>query len=88
MRVTCPYCGARDISEFSYLGDASARRPDIDAQNVSSAFFEAVYLRDNPRGPHKELMYHSGGCRRWLNVERDTSTHEIISTSFASGEAL
>ncbi|WP_040771876.1 sarcosine oxidase subunit delta, partial [Rhodopseudomonas sp. B29] len=25
MRIKCPYCGERDLSEFTYLGDPVAR---------------------------------------------------------------
>lgn len=50
MRIHCPFCGERDLSEFSYLGDATVQRPDS-----AEKFYEAVYLRDNPAGRHSEL---------------------------------
>jgi len=28
MRITCPHCGERSLEEFTYLGDASERRPE------------------------------------------------------------
>ena len=77
MRIPCPYCGERDVSEFSYRGDAAFRRPDPDGAQAPARFFEAVYLRDNPAGPHEELWYHAAGCRSWLTVRRNTRTHEI-----------
>jgi sarcosine oxidase subunit delta len=83
MRIPCPFCGARDISEFAYLGDATVVRPSPDAPNALSQFLEAVYLRDNPRGPHSELWYHASGCRAWLRVERDTATHVVASAALA-----
>ncbi|WP_129775364.1 sarcosine oxidase subunit delta [Peristeroidobacter soli] len=75
MRIQCPFCGERDSSEFTYLGDATVRRPDPSAPEQ---YFEAVYLRDNPAGRHEELWYHGFGCRSWLRVTRDTRTHEIF----------
>ena len=84
MRIPCPFCGERDLAEFSYLGDAANRRPDLEAPNISDAFYEAVYLRDNPAGPHVELWYHAAGCRSWLRVRRDTRTHEIFGIEFCS----
>lgn len=72
MRIACPYCGERDVSEFAYLGDASVRRPQSD-----EGMFEYVYLRDNPAGALEEYWYHAAGCRLWLSVTRDTRTHEI-----------
>jgi heterotetrameric sarcosine oxidase delta subunit len=76
MRIPCPHCGERDVGEFAYYGDATKRRPD--GASDLEAFFEYVYPRDNPAGPHRELWYHLGGCRAWLVVNRDTRTHEIF----------
>jgi methylglutamate dehydrogenase subunit B len=87
MRLTCPFCGERDHAEFAYLGDADARRPDPAAPDAQSKFFDAVYLRDNPFGPHNELWYHTGGCRSWLRVTRNTRTHEVLAVAFANKDA-
>ena len=77
MQILCPYCGDRDAHEFAYLGDAMVTRPDPGAPDAAQAFYEYVYLRDNPAGPHRELWYHSAGCHSWLVVTRDTRTHAI-----------
>jgi heterotetrameric sarcosine oxidase delta subunit len=82
MRIPCPFCGERDLSEFVYLGDAAFRRPDPGAPQAEAQFIEAVYLRDNPAGPHEELWYHASGCRSWLRVNRNTVTHEIFTAAF------
>ena len=74
MRITCTFCGSRDVSEFSYLGDATLTRP---AGGEGPAMHDYVYLRDNPAGPHEELWYHAQGCRSWLRVRRDTLSHDI-----------
>ena len=87
MRIPCPFCGERDSSEFSYLGDATVRRPDAQAPDAATTFFEATYLRANPAGPHAELWCHQYGCRSWLRVTRDTRTHEILGADFARGAA-
>ena len=83
MRIQCPFCGERDVSEYSYLGDASFERPDPGAPAAQTTFYEALYLRDNPAGPHQELWYHAAGCRSWLRVTRNTRTHEILEVAFA-----
>ncbi|MCF4167624.1 sarcosine oxidase subunit delta [Zavarzinia compransoris] len=83
MRLSCPFCGPRDSAEFTILGDAGVTRPDPDAPDAPAAFFEAVYLRDNPAGPHREYWYHGAGCRQWLVVGRDTVTHEIFDVTLA-----
>ncbi|GAB4066349.1 sarcosine oxidase subunit delta [Ancylobacter sonchi] len=85
MRIPCPYCGARDASEFAYLGDATLTRPDPAAPDADEAFHAYVYLRDNPAGAHSEWWYHSGGCRRWVKVARDTTSHAIAGAELAGG---
>ncbi|WP_454643750.1 sarcosine oxidase subunit delta [Bradyrhizobium liaoningense] len=83
MRIRCPFCGERDLAEFVYHGDP-VPRPDPEATDAPRRFYEAVYLRDNPAGPHEELWYHANGCRSWLRVTRNTRTHDILGTAFAS----
>lgn len=80
MRISCPHCGERDVREFSYLGDASVKRPDPRADEAIFAFVNYVYLRDNPAGAHREYWYHTAGCQCWFIATRDTNTHEIIGT--------
>jgi len=77
LRIPCPYCGERDVREFSYLGDATVHRPDAAAADAAHAFFDYVYLRDNRAGEHQEFWYHAAGCRSWLIVTRNTVTHDI-----------
>ena len=79
MRIPCPLCGERDAREFSYLGDASVKRPDPASSDASRAFIDYVYLRDNPAGALREYWYHTAGCHSWLVVTRDTLTHKISS---------
>jgi methylglutamate dehydrogenase subunit B len=74
MRLNCPFCGARDVQEFVYLGDATVERP---AGDSLEAFHDYVFLRDNPAGLHREYWQHLHGCRSWLVVTRDTRTHEV-----------
>jgi heterotetrameric sarcosine oxidase delta subunit len=75
------------LSEFSYLGDAGYRRPELGSENIEQ-FYETVYLRDNPAGPHEELWYHAFACRSWLIVTRDTRTHQIFGARLAKQAAL
>lgn len=88
MRIPCPFCGLRDAAEFSYLGDASVKRPDIAATSADSddEMYDYVYLRDNPAGAFKEYWYHGAGCHSWLVVERDTRTHRITRAFMAHAE--
>jgi heterotetrameric sarcosine oxidase delta subunit len=79
LRINCPFCGERDHSEFTYGGDATVVYPALDAP--LEAWIDAVYVRTNPKGPHRERWHHGDGCRLWLIVERDTLTHEITSVT-------
>ena len=79
MRIDCPHCGKRPSEEFTCLGDATPRRPQYDPPAALEEWFDYVYLRDNPKGRLAEYWHHSGGCRAWLVVERDTESHEIFS---------
>ncbi len=83
MRIPCPFCGERDVREFTYLGDATLRRPDPAAPDAERRVFDYVYLRDNPAGPHPEHWYHGQGCRSWIEVARDTRNHRIDGASLA-----
>jgi sarcosine oxidase subunit delta len=79
--ILCPHCGLRPREEFTVRG-AALPRPAPDA--TEDAWFSYVYLRENPRGAYDEYWHHASGCRRWLVVSRDTTTHEIAAVHEAS----
>lgn len=87
MRIPCPYCGDRELLEFTIAGDATPRRPVFEPEKDTQAFHDYVYLRENPAGEARELWYHASGCRRWLVVTRDTRTHAISRVAYAALEA-
>ena len=86
MLIPCPYCGPRDLAEFTVLGAARPRpvvaADALDGAAALAAFTAHVYERDNPAGPQAEHWFHAG-CRSWLVVRRDTRTHEILSVALA-----
>ena len=75
--IPCPWCGARDETEFSYGGEAHIERPIKPAAMSDDQWADYLFLRTNPKGRHLERWVHSQGCRRWFNVERHTVSHEI-----------
>ena len=83
MRIKCPVCGERPLEEYTYRGDAKVKRPQTLEPDQADIWHDYVYLRDNPKGRHKEHWRHSGGCGAWLVVDRDTYTHEIYSARLA-----
>jgi len=79
--ISCPYCGERAETEFSYGGEAGISRPlDPDAL-TDTEWADYLFMRTNPRGDYKELWNHAQGCRRWFEVERNTVTYAIKSSS-------
>lgn len=89
MLIKCPHCGTRPLEEFAFLGDAEPHRPHSLDPSTMDQWFDYVYSRDNPKGRFHEYAHHSGGCRSWLVVARDTQTHEVFATvtarDFANG---
>lgn len=82
MLIACPYCGPRDVSEFTYQGDGNRTRPDPRSQDLQ-AWNEYIYDRVNIAGDQNEIWQHSGGCRSHLRVVRNTLTHKIASVAYA-----
>jgi len=83
MRITCPVCGERPLEEFTYRGDATVSRPQPLSPDAMDAWHDYVYIRDNPKGRHREHWRHSGGCGAWLVVDRDTATHDVSAVRVA-----
>lgn len=80
MLIKCPHCGTRPVEEYTFLGDADPQRPVSNDLSSMDQWFDYVYLRNNPKGRFNEYVHHSGGCRAWLVVTRDTQAHEIFGT--------
>jgi heterotetrameric sarcosine oxidase delta subunit len=78
--IECPWCGKRDESEFSYGGEAGITRPADPAALSDAEWADYLFMRRNPKGPHREQWNHAHGCRRWFNAERDTVTYRINRT--------
>ena len=75
--IECPWCGARDESEFTYGGEAHIVRPENPDSVTDEEWADYLFYRNNPKGDHLEQWCHASGCRRWFNVRRDTLTYEI-----------
>jgi sarcosine oxidase, subunit delta len=73
--LPCPHCGPRNVSEFHYAGELSAR-PDPD-ETTPEEWRAFLYLRENPAGWTTETWFHRAGCRQHLVVERHTTTNEV-----------
>lgn len=74
-RISCPNCGTRIASEFSYAGE-SVPFPE-DCVETGDENYERVWLRANVLGAQSERWFHFAGCQRWVTVERNTLTNEV-----------
>ena len=77
LHVPCPWCGARDETEFRYGGQAHVAYPAEPDSLSDEQWADFLFMRDNPKGDFAERWFHSAGCRRWFNVVRSTVTHEF-----------
>ena len=85
MRLTCPLCGPRDRREFYYYGASDyLHRPGPDADDA--AWDNYLHLRDNPAGVTKDLWQHELGCAAWIEVTRNTVTHDVLSSRLIAGD--
>ena len=85
MQIPCPFCGSRDLREFTYFGDASRGIPTLKADFDTWATY--VWVRKNPRGRLSEHWQHTHGCRQFLQISRDTGTHEIFDVRLAGAHS-
>ena len=66
--ITCPFCGEREETEFSYGHEAHIARPE-NPENLSDAeWADYLFMRKNTKGVHLERWVHTAGCRRWFNA--------------------
>jgi heterotetrameric sarcosine oxidase delta subunit len=63
------------VEEFIYgeIPTVPEALTDADAIDLDRAF-----MRTNPEGVQTERWFHVFGCRRWLTLQRDTRTDEVV----------
>src|SRR5689334_16608019 len=81
LRIDCPHCGLRDEPEFRWGGEVPLTRPGPPSSVSDTAWAEYLFFRNNPKGITRERWLHWAGCRQWLVLTRDTTTHAIVSTT-------
>lgn len=86
-QIDCPWCGKRNETEFTCGGELITRPED--ALNASDqAWTDYLYFRDNKKGVHTEVWRHTYGCRQWFKAERNTLTHEVMTTRMIAEEIV
>lgn len=68
-RLTCPFCGPRELEEFLF-------RKTLPEPN--STAYASVFERITQSRESLEHWQHVGGCRAWLWVRRDPSTNHVL----------
>lgn len=74
MLLPCPHCGPRGVSEFAYLGEVTSRP---DPSSATPAEWRGyLHFHRNRAGWARETWMHRAGCRRYFQLERDSTTNE------------
>ena len=72
--IICPNCGPRNDAEFAYRGEVV---PRPDPSTDPATWRRYLYTKQNRDGWNTERWFHVSGCRRFLDVERHSTTNEI-----------
>lgn len=88
IRIPCPHCGPRDEHEFTWGGEADIDRPADPKLTTDKDWADYQFFRDNQRGPVRERWCHTYGCGEWVNLERDTVTHKVLTVDPVADPAI
>ncbi len=72
----CPFCGPRDETEFTYVGEPKARPEPADAVS-DQAWADYLYVNANPKGEAHEIWLHLT-CMEMFAMTRDTATNAVL----------
>ncbi len=78
LKITCPFCGPRNESEFIHGGPKKPRRPDDAGELSDEAWVDYLTVPHNPVGVAEEKWWHVRGCGQWVTVARHTVTHADV----------
>ena len=76
LSIPCPNCGPRSVEEFRFGGEFPTVPEAV--TDPLERNLDYVWFYDNVNGPSKERWFHDAGCRRWLTLQRDTSTDTVL----------
>jgi heterotetrameric sarcosine oxidase delta subunit len=75
--LTCPNCGPREVTDFSFGGEVNPRPTERPGKRELGAY---NYFRRNVAGVQREWWFHRSGCGAWFLAERDTRTNQVLFT--------
>lgn len=76
---SCPFCGARDETEFLFAAEAGKIRPEPAPEVSAEDWSNYLHRVSNPRGETREIWVHQT-CGEYLLMERDTVSHVVATT--------
>lgn len=75
LRIPCPTCGDRSVHEFVH---GEIRRVPDHLTDPDERDLDFAFHHDNEEGVVTERWFHAQGCRRWIEIRRDTRTDRIV----------
>ena len=75
LKIPCSHCGERPVEEFAY-GEIPIVPEELESAEARD--LDRAFMLNNPQGVQREAWFHTYGCRRWVYVERNTSTDTIL----------
>ncbi|MEM7071933.1 MAG: sarcosine oxidase subunit delta [Pseudomonadota bacterium] len=85
--LQCPWCGSRDLVEFSCHGEAHIIRPAQPHEQSDQEWGDYVFFRTNHKGWQRERWVHDAGCRRWFYAIRNSAT-DAFAAFYKPGDPL
>jgi len=82
--LTCPHCGVREVTDFSFGGEVVVRPKSTPTERELNTY---NYFRANVAGDQVEWWWHRSGCRAWFLAERDTRSNVVHRTWIPDTEA-
>ncbi len=84
---TCPFCGARNETEFHFLAEAGKTRPDTAGEISDAEWARYLYAQRNDKGHVREVWMHKT-CGELFILERDSVTMRVLGTTPLRKEAI
>ena len=85
--LTCPYCGARPETEFSFAAEAGKVRPEPASAVSDADWARYLHTNRNLKGEAREIWLHLI-CSEYFALTRDTVTHAILAADALPVAAL
>jgi sarcosine oxidase subunit delta len=73
---SCPFCGLRDETEFTFATEAGKVRPEPAAEVSADAWARYLHFDANLKGATREVWLHQP-CGEFFVMERDTVSHVV-----------